>query len=237
MASSFRWFPEVQNIFYQGNKRKQVPSNQDQEKLESFFNCAATLMTDNLQQLALLSLQDYQDLLVQPPVWRYSLIQTSMHRTGERMSILVNCLREACPGTVLLSTLMEIKGFSQCIAANKQQACRLAAAASCGMVAACEFFVCKLVLLLLVAATLRLLVASTLQLIVAATLQLLVAATLGLIFCCNLAACAFFVCKLDFSFLVAACLLQTVAACLLQTAAACLLQTAAASLLQTVAVI
>ena len=35
---------------------------------------------------------------------------------------------------------MEIKGFSQCIAANKQQACGLAAAASCGMVAACEFF-------------------------------------------------------------------------------------------------
>ena len=34
---------------------------------------------------------------------------------------------------------MEIKGFSQCIAANKQQGCGLAAAASCGMVAACEF--------------------------------------------------------------------------------------------------
>ena len=81
------------------------------------------------------------------------------------------------------TALMEIKGFSQCIAANKQQACGLAAAASCGMVAACEFFVCKLVLRLLVAATLR----------------LLVAATLGLIVCCNLAACAFFVCKLDFS--------------------------------------
>ena len=69
------------------------------------------------------------------------------------------------------------KGFSQCIAANKQQACGLAAAASCGMVATCEFFVCKLVLLLLVAANLRLLVAATLRLIV----------------CCNLAACAFFV--------------------------------------------
>ena len=98
---------------------------------------------------------------------------------------------------------MEIKGFSQCIAANKQQACGLAAAASCGMVAACEFFVCKLVLPLLVAATLRLIV------------------------CCNLAACAFFVGKLDFSLIGAACLLQTVAACLPQTAAACLLQTVA----------
>ena len=125
------------------------------------------------------------------------------------------------------TSLMEIKGFSQCIAANKQQACGLAAAASYGMVAACEFFVCKLVLLLLVAATLRLLVAATLRLLVAATLGLIVAATSRLIVCCNLAACAFLVCKLDFSLLVAACSLQTVAACLLQTAAACLLQTAA----------
>ena len=64
----FRWFPEVQTIFYQGNKRKQVPSNQEQEKLESFFNCAATLMTDNLQQLTLISINDYTDLLCQPPV-------------------------------------------------------------------------------------------------------------------------------------------------------------------------
>ena len=52
--------------------------------------------------------------------------------------------------TWMYNNPMEIKGFSQCIAANKQQACGLAAAASCGMVTACEFFVCKLVLLLLV---------------------------------------------------------------------------------------
>ena len=80
-------------------------------------------------------------------------------------------------------SLMEIKGFSQCIAANKQQWCGLVAAASCGMVAACEFFVCKLVLLLLVAATLQLLVAATLRTLVAATLWLLVAATLQLFVC------------------------------------------------------
>ena len=62
---------------------------------------------------------------------------------------------------------MEIKGFSQCIAANKQQWCGLVAAVailSCGMVAACASFVCKLVMLLFVAATLRLLVAATLRL-------------------------------------------------------------------------
>ena len=59
-----------------------------------------------------------------------------------------------------------IKGFSQCIAANKQQWCGLVAADSCSIVAAFEFFVYKLDLLLLVAATLQLLVAATLQLFV-----------------------------------------------------------------------
>ena len=52
-----RWAPEVQNIFYQGNKRKLVPSNQDQLKLEHFFNCAATMMTEH-----------FIDMLIQPPV-------------------------------------------------------------------------------------------------------------------------------------------------------------------------
>ena len=74
---------------------------------------------------------------------------------------------------------MEIKGFSQCIAANKQQACGLAAVASCGMDDACEFFVCILVLLLLVTATLRLLVAATLRLLVAATLWYVMVYVLG----------------------------------------------------------
>ena len=78
-------------------------------------------------------------------------------------------------------TLMEIKGFSQCIAASKQQ--------WCGIVAAFEFFICKLVLLLLVAATLRLINAATLQLLVAETLQLLVAATLQLLVAATLQLC------------------------------------------------
>ena len=77
-----------------------------------------------------------------------------------------------------LCTEIGIQGFSRRISANKQQWLGLVAAASCSIVAACEFFVCKLVLLLLVAATLKLLVAATLQLLVAATLLLLVAATL-----------------------------------------------------------
>uniref|UniRef100_A0A8C7F0G8 Dynein axonemal heavy chain 7 n=1 Tax=Oncorhynchus kisutch TaxID=8019 RepID=A0A8C7F0G8_ONCKI len=48
-----RWFPEVQHIYYQGNKRKLVPSNTNAAKLQSFFNCVAALMASQLQSLAL----------------------------------------------------------------------------------------------------------------------------------------------------------------------------------------
>ncbi|XP_046514011.1 dynein axonemal heavy chain 7 [Equus quagga] len=61
------WFPEVQNIYYQGNKKKQLPTGDNSAKLESFFNCAATLMTLQLQDLALVSMQDFTDLIAQPP--------------------------------------------------------------------------------------------------------------------------------------------------------------------------
>ncbi|XP_012497096.1 PREDICTED: dynein heavy chain 7, axonemal [Propithecus coquereli] len=61
------WFPEVQNIYYQGNKKKQLPTGDSSAKLESFFNCAAALMTLQLQNLALVSMQDFTDLIAQPP--------------------------------------------------------------------------------------------------------------------------------------------------------------------------
>ncbi|XP_026707995.1 dynein heavy chain 7, axonemal [Athene cunicularia] len=63
---SKKWFPEVQKIFFQAHKRKQVPSNASITKLESFFGCAATLMTHQLQNLLLHSIQDFTDLFVQP---------------------------------------------------------------------------------------------------------------------------------------------------------------------------
>ncbi|GAB1284962.1 Dynein, axonemal, heavy chain 7C [Apodemus speciosus] len=61
------WFPEVQNIYYQGNKKKQLPTGDSSAKLDSFFNCAATLMTLQLQDLILVSMQDFTDLIAQPP--------------------------------------------------------------------------------------------------------------------------------------------------------------------------
>lgn len=80
-------------MFYEGNKRKQVPSNQDPEKLESFFNCAATLMTDNLQQLTLNSLDDYSDLLCQPPVRPISKLYRSIFLEFLLASIQITCIK------------------------------------------------------------------------------------------------------------------------------------------------
>ena len=64
----YRWFPEVQNIYYQGNKRKLVPSNQNSQRLEAFFSAASVLMTNQLQSLALLSIEDYTKLFCPPEV-------------------------------------------------------------------------------------------------------------------------------------------------------------------------
>ena len=84
--------------------------------------------------------------------------------------------------SMVLVSFMEIKGFWQCIAANKQQWCGFAAAASCGLVATCAFFVCKLVFWMPVVATLQLLVVATLRLIVAPILQLIVCGLFAALF-------------------------------------------------------
>ncbi|KAM3849660.1 dynein axonemal heavy chain 7 [Diretmus argenteus] len=58
-----KWFPEVQNIYYQGNKRRLVPGSGNMAKLQSFFNCVSTLMTSQLQSLTLHSMRDYTHLI------------------------------------------------------------------------------------------------------------------------------------------------------------------------------
>ncbi|KAM9235850.1 LOW QUALITY PROTEIN: dynein axonemal heavy chain 7 [Leptosomus discolor] len=83
---SKKWLPEVQKIFYQGNKRKQVPSNASIAKL-SFFGCAATLMTHQ-QHLLLHSIQDFKDLIVQPAYLRLGMFE--LH-CGELISALHHC--------------------------------------------------------------------------------------------------------------------------------------------------
>ena len=57
-----RWFPTVQNIFCQGNKRELIPLGQ----LDNFFNCVAVLMTNQLQELAMNSIEDYLQVFCPP---------------------------------------------------------------------------------------------------------------------------------------------------------------------------
>ena len=54
-----RWFPEVQNLFYHGNKKKQIPLVQ----LDQFFESSAVLMTNLLRELALDSIAEYEQVL------------------------------------------------------------------------------------------------------------------------------------------------------------------------------
>ncbi|GLD71075.1 dynein heavy chain 7, axonemal-like protein [Lates japonicus] len=61
------WIPEVQNIYYQGFRRKLVPARSNMAKLSSFFNCVAALMTSQLQSLAIDSMRDYTSLISQDP--------------------------------------------------------------------------------------------------------------------------------------------------------------------------
>ncbi|XP_065655373.1 dynein axonemal heavy chain 7 isoform X2 [Hydra vulgaris] len=57
-----KWWPEVQNIFYQAIKRKHLVVIKDIKT--SFFNSVAVLMTNQLQSLAMSSLEDYAQLLM-----------------------------------------------------------------------------------------------------------------------------------------------------------------------------
>lgn len=64
----------MQQIYNLGIKRKLVPSNSSVARLRSFYNCVATLMTSQLQSLALESIQDYTHLIAQDPVRSAPLI-------------------------------------------------------------------------------------------------------------------------------------------------------------------
>ncbi|KAM9851167.1 dynein axonemal heavy chain 7 [Aulostomus maculatus] len=60
-----KWLPEVQDIFYQGSRRKLLPASSNTTKLQSFYNCAATLMTSQLQNLTVDSMKDFTHLISQ----------------------------------------------------------------------------------------------------------------------------------------------------------------------------
>ena len=59
-----KWFPDVQNIFFAHNKKFQSLSKMKGTKLQSFFNATAALMTKNLQDLALTSIEEYKAMVL-----------------------------------------------------------------------------------------------------------------------------------------------------------------------------
>ncbi|CAI8004188.1 Dynein heavy chain 7, axonemal [Geodia barretti] len=50
-----KWLPALQNIFFLGNKRKQIPL----DHLEAFFDGIAVVMTNQLREMTLASIADY----------------------------------------------------------------------------------------------------------------------------------------------------------------------------------
>ncbi|XP_049773091.1 dynein axonemal heavy chain 7 [Schistocerca cancellata] len=57
------WFPQIQNIFFQGSKKKLLPNPKHRKKMTSFYNCVSTLMSLQLQSLFLSSVNDYTELI------------------------------------------------------------------------------------------------------------------------------------------------------------------------------
>ena len=55
LHAPYRWLPALQNIFFLGNKRKQIPL----DHLEAFFDGVAVVMTNQLREMTLASIADY----------------------------------------------------------------------------------------------------------------------------------------------------------------------------------
>ena len=59
-----RWLPEVQNMFHAHNKKYQATSSLKGLRLQAFFNSTAQLMTQNLQDMTLASIEEYKGMIV-----------------------------------------------------------------------------------------------------------------------------------------------------------------------------
>lgn len=57
-----RWLPDVRTIYSQGSRRKLVPASFSEE-LPSFYDCAAVLMSCQLQELLLDSMSDLTQMI------------------------------------------------------------------------------------------------------------------------------------------------------------------------------
>lgn len=80
------------NIYSQGSRRKLLPPPSNMAKLSSYFNSAATLMTTQLQSLALHSLRDYTDLIHSSQVDEAVNRPSRINEQKSRLFLLWFCL-------------------------------------------------------------------------------------------------------------------------------------------------
>ncbi|XP_047008198.1 dynein axonemal heavy chain 7-like [Ictalurus punctatus] len=87
-----KWFPDVQQIYYQGIKHNLIPKNNNLPQLQSFFNCVAALMSSQLHSLALESIYDYTRLIAQvsPSVRAYEHPGFVLHLTLRQNKITLH---------------------------------------------------------------------------------------------------------------------------------------------------
>lgn len=76
-----KYFDGVQNTFLLGNRKGKLPNPALPSKLKKFYNCVACIMSDHLQSLCVLSLEEYT----------YFLHDIWVNLSGIKMSnVLVN---------------------------------------------------------------------------------------------------------------------------------------------------
>lgn len=80
-----RWLNEVHRIFMKASRQGLVPKLEDTVKHKDFFDCVSVLMTAQVQQMTLDSLQDFIDLLIQP---------STSKRIYEHPGIIINLVLE-----------------------------------------------------------------------------------------------------------------------------------------------
>lgn len=59
LTLSDKWYGAIKTIFHKGIKRKHIPDESKPKMLKRFFNSLATLMTRQLQNLCISSIESY----------------------------------------------------------------------------------------------------------------------------------------------------------------------------------
>lgn len=58
-----KWYGEIQDILIRGNKRRLLPDVRKPKMLGRFYNCVAALMTQQLEDLCIKSIEGYVNFM------------------------------------------------------------------------------------------------------------------------------------------------------------------------------